>query len=190
LSILPIHTYGQPSLRKKAKPVRAVDDDLVKFVQDMFETMHNAHGIGLAANQVGTLRRVIVIDVSDMGEEYKDEKPLVLLNPQVIQSEGEWTMEEGCLSIPDIRDDVTRAETIRVQFKDLDFKDQEIRADGLLARVILHEIDHLDGVLFIDHLGAVKRKLLTGRLNKIRKGEVEIEYPFVAEGIETPASRE
>ncbi len=156
----------------------------------MFDTMHNAHGIGLAANQVGSLQRVIVIDVSGMGEEYQDAKPLVLVNPSVVRAEGEWTMEEGCLSIPDIRDDVTRAETITIRYKDLDFNDQELEASGLLARVILHEIDHLDGVLFIDHLGAVKRKLLTGRLNKIRKGEVEIEYPIVAEGIETPASRE
>lgn len=162
-----------------------VDNDLKLFVQDMFETMHHAHGIGLAANQVGSLQRVIVLDVSDMGDEYVEVKPMVLINPEVISEEGTWIMEEGCLSIPDIRDDVERSEKIRVRFKDIQFADQEIEADGLLARVILHEIDHLEGILFIDHLGTVKQKLLKGRLNKIRKGEMDVQYPVMAEEIES-----
>ncbi len=173
--------YGQPVLRKKAKPVRKVDDEFVQFVQDMFETMHNSHGIGLAANQVGSLERVIVIDVSDMGEEYKDTKPMVLINPEIVSKEGSWTMEEGCLSIPDIRDEVERAETIKVVYKDLEWNDREIIADGIIGRVLLHEIDHLNGVLFIDYLSTIQQKLLKGRLNKIRRGEVDIEYPIVAE---------
>lgn len=187
MAILPIYTYGQPVLRKKAKPVLKVDDKLVKFVQDMFETMHTAHGIGLAANQVGSLHRVIVVDVSDMGDEYIDAKPMVLLNPEIVSEEGSWAMEEGCLSIPDIRDEVERAETIRVRYKDLEFKDHQLTASGLLGRVLLHEIDHLNGVLFIDHIGKIKRKLLTGRLNKIRRGEVDIEYPIVAEVVAAKA---
>lgn len=201
MAILPIYTYGQPVLRKRAKPLRTVTDELKQFVDDMFETMYHASGIGLAANQVGSLERVIVVDISDvedkphegvgeaadkmerkkggMSERTPSVEKLVLLNPEVVESSGAWKMEEGCLSIPDIRDEVERAETIRVKFKDLAFNDQEIVADGLLARVLLHEIDHLNGVLFIDRLGAVKRKLLRGRLNKIERGEVETKYPIV-----------
>jgi peptide deformylase len=188
-------------LRKRAKPVRAVNDELKRFVDDLFETMHHASGIGLAANQVGSLDRVIVVDLSDVDEKHHEgvgeaaetlEKEsggasertpwvekLVLINPEVIESRGAWKMEEGCLSIPEIRDEVERAKTIRVRFKDLDFNDQEIEAEGLLSRVLLHEIDHLNGVLFIDRLGAMKRKLLRGRLNKIERGEVETKYPIV-----------
>lgn len=192
-------------LRKRAKPVKKVDGELKKFVEDMFETMHHANGIGLAANQVGSLDRVIVIDISDV-EDKKHEgvgeaadtmdekkssrqavvKKFALINPEVISSEGSWKMEEGCLSIPDIRDGVERAETIRVRYKDLDLTDQELEASGLLGRVLLHEIDHLNGILFIDRLGVVKRKLLRGRLNKVQRGEIDVNYPVViAENTET-----
>ena len=194
MAVLPIYTYNQPVLRKKARPVKAVDQHLARFVEDMFETMHKANGIGLAATQVGSVQRVIVVDVSDIVKE-KEEKgeleeddfppeardPIVMINPEVVQEEGELSMEEGCLSIPDIREEVERAEAIRVKYKDLEMKDREFLADGLLGRVILHEIDHLNGVLFIDHLSKVKQKLLRGRLNKIRKGEVETSYPIVTE---------
>ena len=179
MSILPILTYGQPILKKKARAITKVDDDLVELVQALFDTMRNAHGIGLAANQVGSLKRVLVVDISDM-EEGKEVPPLVLLNPEVIEEEGNWTMEEGCLSIPEVRDDVERAEKITVRYKDLDFRTCEVEAAGLLGRVLLHEIDHLNGVLFIDHLGVVKQKLLKGRLNKIRRGEFEVGYPVAA----------
>lgn len=197
MSILPIYTYNQPVLRKKAKPVKSVDDEFIRFVEDMFETMHVANGIGLAANQVGSLQRVLVADISDVikekeeagemnGEEIPPEArtPLLMINPVVLLEEGEFVMEEGCLSIPDIREEVVRAEAIQVKYKDLKMKDHELFADGLLARVILHEIDHLNGVLFIDHLGKVKQKLLKGRLNKIRKGEMETNYLIVGETVE------
>lgn len=185
MAVLPIYIYDQPVLRKKAKPVRHVDETLRKLVEDMFETMHQANGIGLAANQVGSLHRVIVVDIGEV-DESKDpaashtvKKPMAFLNPEVVWDEGKWVMEEGCLSIPEIREEVERAETIRVKYKDVDFEDRELEASGLFARVILHEIDHLNGVLFIDRVGAVKRKLLRGRLNKIAKGEVEVNYPIV-----------
>ena len=182
---LPMFIYDDPVLRRKAKPIREVNDDLLKLAADMMETMHLSHGIGLAANQVGSLQRIIVVDVSGM-EEAQEVPPLVMLNPDVLREEGSWVMEEGCLSIPDIREEVERPEMIRVRFKDLEFRDHEIEAGGILGRVILHEIDHLNGVLFIDRLGAVKRKLLRGRLNKIRRGEFEVSYPvappFVAQG--------
>ena len=179
LSLLPIYTFDQAVLRKKAKPVRKIDKELAQFAADMLETMHNASGIGLAANQVGSLHRVIVVDLSGT-EDVKDAVPMVLINPEVLHEEGEWVMEEGCLSIPEVREEVERAEAIRVRYKDLEFNDRELAADGLLGRVILHEIDHLNGVLFIDHLNAVKRKLLRGRLNKIRTGEIEVNYPIIS----------
>lgn len=179
MSVLPIYMYGQSVLRKKAKAVRSLDEGMIKFVDDMFETMRKAGGIGLAANQVGVFQRVIVIDVSEM-EETKDQKPIALINPEVVSQEGESTMEEGCLSIPEIREQVDRPEVIRLKYKDLEFKDQELVARGLIARVILHEIDHLNGVLFIDYLDTEKRKLLRGRLNKIKRGEVEVSYPIVS----------
>jgi len=179
VSVLPIYMYGQSVLRKKAKAVRSLDEGMIKFVDDMFETMRKAGGIGLAANQVGVFQRVIVIDVSEM-EETKDQKPIALINPEVVSQEGESTMEEGCLSIPEIREQVDRPEVIRLKYKDLEFKDQELVASGLIARVILHEIDHLNGVLFIDYLDTEKRKLLRGRLNKIKRGEVEVSYPIVS----------
>lgn len=197
MAILPIYIYNQPVLRKKAKPVKSVDEELTKFVEDMFETMHEASGIGLAANQVGSVQRVIVVDISDIVKERlasgeadaddlspEERAPIVMINPVVLQEEGEFVMEEGCLSIPDIREEVKRAEAIQVKYKDLNMREQELFADGLFARVILHEIDHLDGVLFIDRLGKMKQKLLKGRLNKIRKGEIEVSYPIVTETVE------
>jgi peptide deformylase len=176
--------YDQPVLRKKAKPVKHIDGEVRRLTENMLETMHQASGIGLAANQVGILQRVIVVDLSGM-EDSPDFTPLAMVNPEVIAEEGSWVMEEGCLSIPDIREEVERADRIRVRYRDAEDRECEMEADGLLGRVILHEIDHLDGVLFIDRIGAVKKKLLRGRLNKIRRGEVEVTYPIVtADGAE------
>ncbi|MBI1805746.1 MAG: peptide deformylase [Ignavibacteria bacterium] len=176
MSVLPIYTYGAPVLRKKARPVKQVTDEIVKLVVDMFETMHKANGIGLAANQVGSPVRVIVIDVSEM-EEMKDVKPLTLINPQIVHQTGMWVMEEGCLSIPEVRDDVERAESITLRYKDSNFHDLELEVGGMLARVILHEIDHLNGVLFIDHLSPEKKKIHADRLKQIQRGEMEVSYP-------------
>jgi peptide deformylase len=154
----------------------------------MLETMRKANGIGLAGNQVGLLQRIIVVDVAD-ADEFKNVPPLIMLNPEVVGEEGEWAMEEGCLSIPEIREEVVRPETIHVRYNDPDFEQREIEARGLLGRVILHEIDHLNGVLFIDHLSGLKRKMLRGRLNKIRRGETEVTYPIVAESLPVLAER-
>jgi peptide deformylase len=148
--------------------------------------MHNANGIGLAANQVGSLQRVVVVDISGT-DEGKDSKPVVLVNPEVVREEGLVTMEEGCLSLPDLHDEVERAERVTVRFRDLEFKQQEMTVDGILARVFQHEIDHLNGALFFDHLGAVRRRLLNGRLNKLKRGEVEVFYPAVGAIYVAPA---
>lgn len=186
MPVLPIYLYGQPVLRKKAKPVRRATAELRALVEDMFETMNTAGGIGLAATQVGSLERVIVVDASDMEETHHlpdghpGHGPIAMVNPEVISAEGAWVMEEGCLSIPEIRDEVERPERIVVRYRDTDLKEHEIDAERILARVILHEVDHLDGVLFIDRLSGLKRKLLRGRLNKIARGEAETGYPVVA----------
>ncbi len=182
MSVLPIYIYGQPVLRKKAHPVRKPSEELAALAADMMETMRKANGIGLAANQVGDLRRLIVVDAGLIAES-EETPPIAMINPEVLSQEGEWRIEEGCLSIPEIREEVDRAETIRVRYVDTDFEVHEISAEGLLARVILHEIDHLNGVLFLDHLGAVKRKLLRGRLNKLERGEIDVEYPIVGNSL-------
>jgi peptide deformylase len=180
LAILPVYTYEHPVLRKKAKPVRSLDDDIMLLAKDMFETLHASNGIGLAANQVGSLQRLIVVDVSEM-EDSGHIKPVAMINPEVVDEKGTWVMEEGCLSIPEIRAEVERPEQIVVRYKDMGFVDREIEADGIFGRVILHEIDHLNGVLFIDYLDTQAQKQLRGRLNKIRRGEVDVPYQIVAE---------
>jgi peptide deformylase len=178
MAVLPIYTYGANILRRRAEPARHADNRVVALIIAMFETMRKASGIGLAATQVGRLDRVIVIDVSDV-EEYKDVKPLALINPEVISRHGKASMEEGCLSIPEVRGLVERSDEITVRYRDANFQFQEIKAGGLLSRVLLHEIDHLDGVLFIDHLSADARAELAGDLAKIERGEMNVDYPVV-----------
>jgi peptide deformylase len=178
MSVLPVYTYGAPVLRKKARPVTAVTPETIKFIMDMFQTMHGAQGIGLAATQVGSLDRIIVVDISDL-DDYKDVKPMTLINPEVVAEEGLRTMEEGCLSIPDVRDDVERADSITVRYRDAAFKEITIEASGILARVLLHEIDHLNGVLFIDRLTDARKKLHRDALKEIQRGEMDVSYPVV-----------
>lgn len=178
MSILPIHIDGSQILRKKAKPVKKLTDDVIKLIIDMFETMHNANGIGLAANQVGILQRIITVDISEV-EGMENFKPIALINPEVYFQKGKWTMEEGCLSIPEVRDEVERSKVIKIRYKNTNFEDAELEADDLLARVILHEIDHLNGVLFIDYLSSSKRKAHEEELRKIKNGEIQIKYPII-----------
>lgn len=156
--------YGDPVLRQRARDLTVVDDLTKKQAERMFEIMYEHEGIGLAANQVGWLKRLIVLDVS-----VEDEKRavLVLINPKVVEQKGKEMGEEGCLSIPELRADVNRATQLRVQATDLKGELFEFECTGLLARAVQHEIDHLDGVLFIDKINAVRRKLLEGRLKQI-----------------------
>jgi peptide deformylase len=193
MSVLPIYLYGTKILKKKARPVDTLDDSTIKLIYDMFETMHKANGIGLASTQVGDLRRVITIDISDVSEpnaegEMEDAlhptspdlpRKFALINPEIISGENSWSVNEGCLSIPDVHGEVERAEKVHIRFLDTHFKPQDLHADGLLARVILHEIDHLDGVLFIDRMTRSKRALLLPKLRTIKKGEVETDYPVI-----------
>jgi peptide deformylase len=178
MSLLPIYTYGAPILRKKARPATGSSDEILQLALNMFETMHKAQGIGLAATQVGTLHNLLVVDLAGM-EGYEDFRPLTVINPEIVSREGRWSMEEGCLSIPEVRDEVERARTIVLRYRDANFREAELTASDLLARVLLHEIDHLHGVLFIDHLPEEKRKQHAEQLRRIEKGEVEVGYPIV-----------
>jgi peptide deformylase len=167
VTVQPLHLLGSPALRQQAAAVRAVDDAVRELVEDLFETMRAAKGVGLAANQIGIPRRVAVVDVGD-----EDPPPLVLINPVIVERAAEIdTAEEGCLSIPDIFGDVTRPARVTVEALDLESRPFRVEAHGYKARAIQHEIDHLDGILFLDHLSAVKRNLLLAKWKKSRKGQ-------------------
>jgi peptide deformylase len=167
VSVRTLHLLGSPVLRQQSASVAGVDDTVQQLVDDLFETMRAAKGVGLAANQIGVARRVAVVDV---GEE--DPPSLVLINPLILERSDELeTAEEGCLSIPEIFGDVERHERVVVEALDHDGKKFLAEAHGYKARAIQHEIDHLDGVLFLDHLSAVKRSLLLAKWKKSRKGK-------------------
>jgi peptide deformylase len=167
VTVRTLHLLGSPVLRQQSPPVARVDDAVRQLVDDLFETMRAAKGVGLAANQVGVARRVAVVDV---GED--DPPPLVLINPVILErSEERETAEEGCLSIPEIFGDVERHARVVVEALDRDGKQFRAEASGYKARAIQHEIDHLDGILFLEHLSAVKRSLLLAKWKKSRKGQ-------------------
>lgn len=184
--ILPIYLYDHPVLRQVAEPITDITPEVRRLAQDMLETMHNAHGIGLAANQVGVAWRLIVVDI---GEDEGMKEPLVLLNPTIeATSEETSEIEEGCLSLPELRDSVIRPAAVQIRYIDLQGHEHRITADGLLARVLQHEIDHLNGVYFVDRLSPVRRTLLRRRLDRIARGEVLPPYPVVL-GYATVAQR-
>jgi peptide deformylase len=164
MALLQILEFPDPRLRNRAQPVTHVDAALRTLIDDMFETMYAAPGIGLAATQVNVAKRVLVIDLSD-----KRDQPLALINPEILERSGIEETEEGCLSVPGYFDKVTRAEKIRVRALDRDGKQIEFAADGLLAVCIQHEIDHLDGKLFVDYLSELKRTRIRKKLEKERK---------------------
>jgi peptide deformylase len=168
MPVLKILEYPDPRLRTRAVPVASVDDDIRRLVADMFETMYTAPGVGLAATQVDVHKRVIVMDVS----ESKDE-PKCLINPEILEKNGVLSSDEGCLSVPGVTDEVERAEQIRVSALDQDGESMEIEASGLLAVCIQHEIDHLEGKLFVDYLSELKRRRIKKKLSKSRKRDTE-----------------
>ena len=163
MSLLDIYVLGAPVLRQETRPVEVVTDEVRGLIDDMFETMYAARGIGLAAPQVGRLERLAVVDVND--------NPLVLINPEIVLSEGTQRGEEGCLSIPDIYGDVDRAMRVVVRALDRDGRPFEVDANELLARCLQHEIDHLHGRLFIDYLSVLKRRQALSKWEKLRKGD-------------------
>lgn len=166
LSILTILEFPDERLRKKAAPVETVDADIVKLVDDMFETMYEARGVGLAATQVDAHKRVIVIDVSE-----EKKSPLCLINPEILAKDGIEETEEGCLSVPGFFETVKRAEHIKVRALDRDGKSFEFEAEDLLAVCVQHEMDHLEGKLFVDYISPLKRQMIKKKLNKIHRLE-------------------
>lgn len=177
LKTLPIYTYGFDILRAKTKRIFKVDDKLIELIGSMYNTMHKAHGVGLAAPQIGIELALTVIDLSKTDTEKKTRhKPLTLINPVIVDKHGEAIMEEGCLSIPYLRAEVTRPEAVYVQYQDIDLNKHHIELDSYLARVTQHEIDHLNGVLFIDHVDKEEKKKLKSELDRIKRGEIEADY--------------
>lgn len=179
--VYPIIMYGDPVLRKKALDIdRSVD--VKTLIQDMFETMHAAKGIGLAAPQIGKSIRLFVVD----GTTIEDEPEMVdfkkaFINPQILDENGEsWSFEEGCLSIPNIREDVFRKAKLRIRYIDENWMLHEEEYDGMKARIIQHEYDHIEGKLFIDYLTPLKKRMLKGKLSDISKGDVDTEYRILA----------
>lgn len=183
MSVLPIVTYDDPILRQKAKEIAANSKDLQTLIDDMFETMYNGAGVGLAAPQIGESVRLFVIDADVMTEDSDepDLGPVVFLNPVIVNhSEANVAKEEGCLSIPGIRESVSRPESITIEYLDRNFSTSKLEVSGWISRVIQHELDHLDGILFIDHLGSFRKRLLKGKLNQVKEGNIEAEYPVAS----------
>ena len=179
MAFLPIIIAPDPRLKKVSVPVEAVDDELRRLMDDMLETMYAAPGVGLAAPQVGVLKRVIVLDAGreEAGRENAPAGPLFLTNPEITwASDEEATYEEGCLSLPSHYADVVRPAAIRLRFLDRADERRELEAEGLLATCIQHEIDHLNGILFVDHVSALKRKMILRKLIKTKKSEDKDEW--------------
>lgn len=183
MPVLPIVTYNDPILKQKTEPISENSEELQVLIDDMFETMYHASGVGLAAPQIGKSMQIFVMDADAITEEMEDEQdagPIAFINPEIInESDEKVKLEEGCLSIPDVRDDVTRSESITVKYRDRNFNEQTLDASGWISRVIQHEYDHLQGVLFLDYLSTFKRRLHKSALKKIDKGKLETDYPLV-----------
>lgn len=184
--ILPIVAYGDPVLKKKCKEISKDYSNFDSLLENMFETMYNAFGVGLAAPQIGLPIRLFLVDTTPFAEDEdlsKEEQEAlngfkrVFINAKIIKEEGdEWAFNEGCLSIPDVREDVFRKPVITVEYLDENFEAHKESFDGLIARVIQHEYDHIEGILFTDKLSSLKKRLIKGRLTNISKGKISIDY--------------
>ena len=177
MSLRPLHLLGSPVLRRRSEEIGAPDDELRRLVADMFETMDAARGVRLAANQVGVARRVAVVDA--------DGDRFAMIDPVILESEGKATAEEGCLSIPEIYGDVTRAERVLLEATDLEGNRYRRDATGLKARAIQHEIDHLDGILFLDHLSLMRRQMLLARWRREHRDDTGYTKEVEAESAPT-----
>lgn len=180
--IYPIVAYGDPVLKKKAEEITGDYPGLKELINDMFETMYNAHGVGLAAPQIGKSIRLFVVDATPFAEG-EDGDPgcedfkRVFINPIIYEEEGEeWGFEEGCLSIPNVREEVFRKPIVRIEYYDENWDLYEEELDGFAARVVQHEYDHIEGKLFVEHLTAFRKTLLKGKLNDISVGNVDVNY--------------
>jgi len=182
--ILPIVAYGDPVLKRETDDIDKDYEGLDELIDNMFETMYNAQGVGLAAPQIGKSIRLFIVDASPFGEDEEDPEAQkvkdfkqVFINAEIVDEYGQpWVFKEGCLSIPNIREDVSRDERIKVQYYDREWNFREEEFDGYAARIIQHEYDHVDGILFTDHLNPLKKKLLKRKLKDISKGSIEVGY--------------
>lgn len=178
MSIVPITLCGDKILRKKVAKVTDINDKTIGIIADMFETMRNANGVGLAANQVGLNKQIFVVDISPV-EGYEKYKPVAMINPKIISKSDETnSFEEGCLSIPELREELVRPKSVSVSFYDVNMKEHTIEADELFARVIQHEYDHLQGVLFIDYFNDDLKKKYKKHLERIKKRKLDFDYPI------------
>lgn len=186
--IYPIYVYGTTVLRKRAKEIDKNYPDLNQLIPDMFETMKYSEGIGLAAPQIGLSIRLIVIDSSGMDGEDENDASLkdfkkVLINPVILEESGDnWIFNEGCLSLPNLREDVERPSKIKIRYSDENFIQHEEEYDGIKARIIQHEFDHLEGILLVDRIKPIRKRLLNGRLQSIAKGITSVHYKIKTAG--------
>lgn len=183
--IYPIVAYGSGVLRKVAAEIDPHYEGLQQLIADMFETMYKAEGVGLAAPQIGKSIRLIVIDAAPMEEDDPTLKDftMVMINPIILEESGEsWEYNEGCLSVPGLREDVTRKSKITIEYYDENFELHEKEFDGIRARIIQHEYDHLEGIVFTDHLNSLKKRFVKGKLGNISKGRVDVKYKMIFPG--------
>ncbi|MCB0381921.1 MAG: peptide deformylase [Psychroserpens sp.] len=184
--ILPIVAYGDPVLRKKAEPITKDYPKLDELLENMKDTMYGAYGVGLAAPQIGLPIRIFLVDTAPFAEDdvFSEEEQDALknfkrtfINAEILEEEGdEWAFNEGCLSIPDVREDVFRQPKIKIKYQDENFETHTEEFDGLIARVIQHEYDHIEGILFTDKLSSLKKRLIKGKLSNISKGKINVDY--------------
>ncbi|UII33532.1 peptide deformylase [Fulvivirga ulvae] len=178
--IYPIVVYGDPVLKKKARDIEKGEIDVKQLSEDMFETMEAASGIGIAAPQIGKSLRIFVVDGRPIEDEDMEDFKKVFINPQILEETGdEWAFEEGCLSIPNIREDVFRNERLTIRYFDENWEEHEETYDGMKARIIQHEYDHIEGILFTDHLSPLKKRMLKGKLQNITKGKMKVDYRVI-----------
>lgn len=182
--ILPIVAYGDPVLKRRAEEIEKPHEGLQALIDDMTETMHAAQGVGLAAPQIGQGIRLFIVDASPFGEDEEDPESLkvkdfkeVFINAEILESSGEpWVFQEGCLSIPNIREEVSRQPRIRIRYRDREWNLHEKEFDGYAARIIQHEYDHIEGILFTDHLKPLRKRMLKRKLADIARGVVDVNY--------------
>lgn len=184
--VLPIVAYGDPVLRKEAEEITKDYPQLDIFIENMFETMYQARGIGLAAPQVGEAIRLFIVDatifeddeeLSEEEREFVSTYKRIFINPRILEESGdEWAFNEGCLSIPDVREDVFRQPDIVIEYVDENFKKHKETLSGIVARIVQHEYDHIEGVLFTDKLSPLKKRLIKGKLENISKGKIDVDY--------------
>ena len=169
MALLKVYSFPDPVLKQKALPVQEFDENLVELADNMLETMYEENGLGLAAVQVAVLKQLVVVDLKSGEEDTSLREPRVFVNPQIMERSGETVSEEGCLSVIEYRAEVKRAESIKLDFQNLQGEPESLEADGLLSICIQHELDHLQGILFIDHLPMLKQKMVKKRLSKLSR---------------------